>query len=244
FVADVQRYLHDEPVQACPPSAWYRFRKFARRNKAVLVTATAVASAVLLTVAGPAASTVLTAGALQSEIQAPKELEKAVQREQQTLYFQRIKTAAREFAANNLGRAEQSLDQCIPSPGQPDLRGWEWHYLKRRRYQEPHDLPHPDVVLGVACRPNGLYLASGGLDGSVIVWDRQTWQAVCTWKGRDQGHAKHVYGLAFSPDSRYLATGGEDCKVIVWDLSSRSLLYTLPGHTATIRQLAFSPDGQ
>src|SRR5262249_25663333 len=34
LAADVQRYLHDEPVQACPPSAWYRFRKFVRRNKA------------------------------------------------------------------------------------------------------------------------------------------------------------------------------------------------------------------
>ena len=33
FAADVQRYLKDEPVQACPPSAGYRFRKFARRNK-------------------------------------------------------------------------------------------------------------------------------------------------------------------------------------------------------------------
>jgi eukaryotic-like serine/threonine-protein kinase len=38
FAADVQRYLDDETVQACPPSAWYRFRKFARRNKAVLMT--------------------------------------------------------------------------------------------------------------------------------------------------------------------------------------------------------------
>ena len=28
---DVQRYLNDEPVAACPPSAGYRFRKFARR---------------------------------------------------------------------------------------------------------------------------------------------------------------------------------------------------------------------
>ena len=36
FAADVQRYLADEPVQACPPSARYRFRKFARRNKAAL----------------------------------------------------------------------------------------------------------------------------------------------------------------------------------------------------------------
>src|SRR5581483_7591423 len=34
FAADVQRYLADEPVQACPPSAWYRLRKFARRHRA------------------------------------------------------------------------------------------------------------------------------------------------------------------------------------------------------------------
>jgi len=36
---DIQRYLADEPVQACPPSTWYRFRKFTRRNKTVLVVA-------------------------------------------------------------------------------------------------------------------------------------------------------------------------------------------------------------
>src|SRR5262249_8744231 len=34
FGADRQRYLRDEPVQACPPSALYRFHKFVRRNKA------------------------------------------------------------------------------------------------------------------------------------------------------------------------------------------------------------------
>lgn len=30
---DVQRYLADETVQACPPSSWYRLRKFVRRNR-------------------------------------------------------------------------------------------------------------------------------------------------------------------------------------------------------------------
>src|SRR5262245_48858377 len=33
FAQDVQRYLDDEPVLACPPSRWYRFRKFVRRNR-------------------------------------------------------------------------------------------------------------------------------------------------------------------------------------------------------------------
>jgi tetratricopeptide (TPR) repeat protein len=39
FAQDVQRYLADEPVEACPPSAGYRLRKFARKNKKALVTA-------------------------------------------------------------------------------------------------------------------------------------------------------------------------------------------------------------
>jgi serine/threonine protein kinase/formylglycine-generating enzyme required for sulfatase activity len=38
FAADVQRYLKDEPVQACPPSTWYRFRKFVRRHKLGVAT--------------------------------------------------------------------------------------------------------------------------------------------------------------------------------------------------------------
>src|SRR5262249_36045331 len=42
FAMDVQRYLADEPVQAGPPSAWYRFRKFARRNKGRLAVAALV----------------------------------------------------------------------------------------------------------------------------------------------------------------------------------------------------------
>src|SRR5262249_15632643 len=41
FAADVQRYLNDEAVQACPPSAWYRVRKFVRRNKAAVIGASA-----------------------------------------------------------------------------------------------------------------------------------------------------------------------------------------------------------
>ena len=42
FSADIERYLSDEAVEACPLSAAYRFRKFARRNRAVLTTATLV----------------------------------------------------------------------------------------------------------------------------------------------------------------------------------------------------------
>src|SRR5262245_44947665 len=52
FAADVQRYLHDEPVLARPPSAGYRLRKFVRRNKGRL----AVAAGLVLAVSVVAAS--------------------------------------------------------------------------------------------------------------------------------------------------------------------------------------------
>ena len=61
FAADVQRYLDDEPVQACPPSTWYRFRKFARHNQRAVATAAAVALVVVLAVLGLATSTLLLA---------------------------------------------------------------------------------------------------------------------------------------------------------------------------------------
>ena len=45
---DVGRYLADEPVAAGPPGARYRLGKFARRNKGLLIAASAVAAALLL----------------------------------------------------------------------------------------------------------------------------------------------------------------------------------------------------
>jgi serine/threonine protein kinase/Flp pilus assembly protein TadD len=49
---DVERYLHDEPVQACPPSALYRLGKFARRNKTGLTAAGLILLAVAVPVGG------------------------------------------------------------------------------------------------------------------------------------------------------------------------------------------------
>jgi serine/threonine protein kinase/tetratricopeptide (TPR) repeat protein len=54
FAADVQRHLAHEPVEAGPPSAWYRFTKYARRNRVGLVTAALVGLALIV---GTAVST-------------------------------------------------------------------------------------------------------------------------------------------------------------------------------------------
>ncbi|MBX9627602.1 MAG: protein kinase, partial [Gemmataceae bacterium] len=52
LAADVGRFLADEPVLARPPSAAYRARKFARRNRAAVLTASAVAAALVVGLVG------------------------------------------------------------------------------------------------------------------------------------------------------------------------------------------------
>ena len=72
FAADVQRYLNDEPVQACPPSAAYRFRKLARRNKAAIGPLAIVAIAMCV---GTAVSTWQAVRATNAEALAQTRLE-------------------------------------------------------------------------------------------------------------------------------------------------------------------------
>jgi serine/threonine protein kinase/Tfp pilus assembly protein PilF len=97
FAADIQRYLHDEPVQACPPSAAYRLRKFARRNK----TGLAVAGVVLLFIMflGGGAGWVVR--------------DKAARQAQTTSQVQELLTNARGLlAANDVPRARQKLAEA------------------------------------------------------------------------------------------------------------------------------------
>jgi eukaryotic-like serine/threonine-protein kinase len=255
FAGDVHRYQHDEPVQACPPSAWYRFRKFARRNRAVVGTATAGAVAVLLAVGSlVSAVRVLAASntkiqaeqqqtkeALEREMKARDQLLQALKREQRTLYFQWIALTERERAANNRARAEELLEGCPL-----ELRGWEWYYLKRRSHQEPLTIRgHSFWVTGVAFSPDGKLVASAssllsGTLGEVKVWDRTTGKEVHHFLD----HAGPAVSVAFSPDGKRLASAGWDRTVKVRDLVGGKEPHTLRGHAEHVSDVAFSPDGK
>jgi tetratricopeptide (TPR) repeat protein len=65
FAADVERYLADEPVQACPPSAIYRLRKFVRRHKGPVVAATVVLLSLLAGITGTTLGFVRASAALE-----------------------------------------------------------------------------------------------------------------------------------------------------------------------------------
>jgi WD40 repeat protein/serine/threonine protein kinase len=261
FAADVQRYLNDEPVQACPPTAWYRFRKFARRNRGVLTTASALAVAILVGVGSLIGTvTVLaesnaqikesnaqitqqqkeTENALGREKQVNDDLLKSLERETRTKYGQNIQLADRELLAENVGRAEELLDDCPIS-----LRGWEWDYLKRRRYRKPVTFGgHQDWVCGVALSPDGTRAVSGSaislIIGDLKVWDTATGKTIRTLIG----HKGPVSGVAFSGDGNSIASAGWDRTVRLWDVSTWKERHKLEGHTNYVGCVAISPDSQ
>jgi serine/threonine protein kinase/tetratricopeptide (TPR) repeat protein len=109
FAADVERYLADEPVLACPPSARYLLGKLARRHKVALTTAWLVTAALLL---GTAGSLWQAHEARQAQAWAQAELE------EKDRQFHR--------AEDNVQLSLQSLEQIYA-----DLAG-------RRLREEPH----------------------------------------------------------------------------------------------------------
>jgi serine/threonine protein kinase/tetratricopeptide (TPR) repeat protein len=74
---DLQRYLADEPVEACPPSAAYRLTKFARKHRNLLGTAAAFLA--LLLVGGALATWQAVRLARAGRDQAERERDRAVQ---------------------------------------------------------------------------------------------------------------------------------------------------------------------
>jgi eukaryotic-like serine/threonine-protein kinase len=101
FAADIQRYLSDEPVKACPPSAGYLFRKFARRNKRAMAMVAVVAAAVLALIAGALVHNSRLGVALQD---AQANLEKAGLAEEQAQVAEQEKT--RQLAIAHLREAQ------------------------------------------------------------------------------------------------------------------------------------------
>jgi WD40 repeat protein/serine/threonine protein kinase/tetratricopeptide (TPR) repeat protein len=87
---DIQRYLADEPVEACPPSAGYRLYKFARKYRRFLATAGAF---VLLLAGAALASTYQAIRATLAETKARRALSLA---EQQFDLAQRSEATARQ----------------------------------------------------------------------------------------------------------------------------------------------------
>ncbi|OBZ66916.1 Vegetative incompatibility protein HET-E-1 [Grifola frondosa] len=92
------------------------------------------------------------------------------------------------------------------------------------------------------------WLATAGEDGSVCIWDGDSWDQIQTTKDPTYTEKKNIKALAFSPDRRKLAWFPQDRdKVTIWDIEHNALSHLPIHHTDDHfkgRSLAFSPDGR
>jgi WD40 repeat protein len=239
FAADVQRYLHDEPVQACPPSAVYRFHKFARRNKAALITASAITIAVLLAVTGLAVSTTLIWQANQELRVERSRAEEKTEKARRLLYSSDLIVARQAWEEGHLARARELLERQRPHEDEEDLRGFEWRYLWRLcRDSSLHTFAgHTGGVMAVRFSPDGKVLVSASKDGTVQLWDVAARRAIVQLlqQGGD------IFTMALTPDGKLLAIGTSDNRVELWDVVARRQVAAWQQAGAGVK---FSPDGK
>lgn len=80
-------------------------------------------------------------------------------------------------------------------------------------------MPANSAVYSLAFSPDGKTLASGTLNGSVILWDTALRQPI----GEPlTGHGNWINSVAFSPDGKTLASAGADSIVILWNVDPQA----------------------
>lgn len=225
-------YTLDETVMASPPGTVYRLRKFVRRRRGPVTAAVAV---FLSLTVGLIFSTVLYFRSETARLRS----EQQEQLNRRLLYAAQMTLAQQAWDAENTNRVRQLLDGLRPTPGQNDLRGFEWHYLWRLSHRDAVALPQEVAIICLAFSRDGQFLATGSTDGSIQLWDAINWQQTQTRKE----HKGAVTSIAFAPTGKMLVTGGEDGSVKLWDPQELHAAITFKAHSDTVQSIAFSPLG-
>jgi WD40 repeat protein len=264
---DLHRFLDNQPIRARPPSALYRWGKFARRHKALVA---AICGILVALTAGA-----VTAGlfALRAEQQRDAALRQA--------YRASLAAAGAALRDDDVVAAALSLDDAPRV-----LRDWEWHHLRSRLDDSSAIFQPPEQgQMLLASTEEGIRLVATGPDeprllgpdggegqklpgrGLWLNLVRHTRRGTRVFAREPAGHlvvldetgnvlrrlqapagAHRESAVAVSPDETRLVVDWGRYKppyhFALFDLASGEQRAVFAGHTDAIYMLAFSPDGR
>jgi WD40 repeat protein len=210
LAADVRRYLRHEPVHARPASALYQARLFARRNRALVVSAVLV---LLMAIAATAIS-------ISYALDASRRADEA----ERSSYRTRLLAAVGELEDLNVRAATELLD------GAPErLRGWEHRHLVA---QLDPGLPVPEALppsIGALARADRSHEVLVGIPEpagmALEVWDPRTWKRRLAVPPA----AYRVFTAQLSPSGSFLARLNLDPVTLeVWEVATGEQLVAVP----------------
>jgi WD40 repeat protein/serine/threonine protein kinase len=246
---DVERYLHDEPVEACPPTAGYKLRKLARKHKAGLTTAVGFTVMLLL---GTAISAWQAVRATQAEGVARVHEQQASDNAAQAQAKEQEANQQRNEAQQQRDEAQRQRDEVRTLNER----------LQRTLYAADMNLAKQAWVEAAVPRVLKLleqHLPKAG-EPDLRCFEWHYLHRLChaapllTLKGVGD---PYFNGVAFSRDGKLLVSttiegasfdpAGKSIiepEVWVWDTQTGQKLFTHKGHGGNGGNVAFSPDGK
>ncbi|MEL7037630.1 MAG: sugar-binding protein [Cyanobacteria bacterium J06592_8] len=104
---------------------------------------------------------------------------------------------------------------------------------------------HIASVLTVSVSRNNEFIASGGDDGTIIIWNKDG-KLLSSSENLLEAHNGNVWCVTFDPESQTIASAGEDKTIKLWSVKEGRLQFirTIGTHDDEVKWVSFSPDGQ
>ncbi len=153
------------------------------------------------------------------------------------VYSTKSKELIRDFKDGHTGQIHSidiSKDSTILVRGSKDSTVVIWNFIDGTLLKK---LKYNGIVTSVCLSPNSQYLAYGGSDNKVFLFDIKNSKLISTYTE----HTDDITSICFSPDGKYIATSAMDKLIQIY--KSDSLIKTLPDQKNCVRDISINSVG-